>query len=74
MLSETTTGLLNDKMSYGKIIIIVAFTFAILGCTTERTNKLEGKYGHWIYSGSSTFPQIFQCVETFKPHKNTECE
>ena len=65
---------ISDKMSYGKIIIIVAYTFAILGCTTERTNELEGKYGHWKYRGSSTFPQIFQCVETFKPHQNKECE
>ena len=69
------TGItISDKMSYGKILIIVAYTFAILGCTTERTNELEGKYGHWKYRGSSTFPQIFQCVETFKPHKNKECE
>ena len=65
---------LNDKMSYGKILIIVACTITILGCTTERKHDLEGKYGHWIYSGSSTFPQVFQCVETFKPHQNKECE
>ena len=61
-------------MSYGKIIIIVAYTFAILGCTTERTNELEGKYGHWKYRGSSTFKQIFQCVDKFKPHQNETCE
>ena len=73
MLSEIMTGTLNDKMSYGKIII-VACTFAILGCTTEGTSTKKGRFGHWIYSGSSTFPQVFQCVETFKPHKNTECE
>ena len=65
---------LNDKMSYGKILIIVACTIAILGCTTERTNELEGKYGHWKYKGSSTFPQVFQCVQEFKPHQNKECE
>ena len=65
---------LNDKMSYGKILIIVAFTITILGCTTERKHELEGKYGHWKYRGSSTFPQVFQCVETFKPHQNKECE
>ena len=65
---------LNDKITYGKIIIIMAITFAILGCTTERTNKLEGKYGHWIYRGSSTFDQIFQCVQEFEPHQNKECE
>ena len=74
MLSGITTGLLNDKMFYGKIIIIVAFTFAILGCTTERKHDLEGKYGHWKYKGSSTFPQVFQCVQEFKPHQNKQCE
>ena len=73
MLSGITTETLSNKMSYGKIIIIVAVTFAIFGCTTEKTSKLEGKYGHWIYRGSSTFDQIFQCVEIFKPHKNKEC-
>ena len=65
---------ISDKMSYGKIIIIVASTVAILGCTTERTNELEGKYGHWKYRGSSTFPQIFQCVDRFKPHQDEPCE
>ena len=75
MLSGIMKGItINDRMSYGKIIIIVAFTFAILGCTTEGTSTKKGRFGHWIYSGSSTFPQVFQCVETFKPHKNTECE
>ena len=64
---------LKDKSTYGKIIIIVAITFAIFGCTTEKTSKIEPKYGHWIYRGSSTFDQIFQCVEIFKPHQNKEC-
>ena len=73
MLSEIMTGTLNDKMSYGKIII-VACTFAILGGTSERTDDLKGKYGHWKFKGSSTFPQVFQCVETFKPHQNKQCE
>ena len=71
IMIETT---LNDKMSYGKILIIVAYTFAILGCTTERTNELEGKYGHWKYRGSSTFKQIFQCVDPFKPHQDQSCK
>jgi len=75
MLSGIMIGITaSDKMSYGKILIIVAYTFAILGCTTERTNELEGKYGHWKYKGSSTFPQVFQCVQEFKPHQNKECE
>ena len=65
---------ISDKMSYGKIIIIVASAVAILGCTTERTNDLEGKYGYWKYRGSSTFPQIFQCVDRFKPHQDEPCE
>ena len=65
---------LKDKSTYGKIIIIMAITFAIFGCTTEKTSKTEPKFGHWIYRGSSTFDQIFQCVEIFKPHKNKECE
>jgi len=65
---------LKDKSTYGKIIIIMAITFAIFGCTTEETSKTEPKNGHWIYRGSSTFDQIFQCVELFKPHKNKECD
>ena len=65
---------ISDKMSYGKITFIVAWTIAILVCTTERKHELEGKYGHWKYRGSSTFPQIFQCVDKFKPHQNQECE
>ena len=60
-------------MSYGKILIIMAVTIAVLGCTTERTSKLEGKFGHWIYRGSSTFKPVFQCVEKFAPHQNKEC-
>ena len=65
---------LKDKSTYGKIFIIMAITFAIFGCTTEETSKTEPKYGHWIYRGSSTFDQIFQCVEIFEPHQNKECE
>jgi hypothetical protein len=61
-------------MSYGKILIFVAITFTVLGCTTEGTSNLEGKYGHWIYRGSSTFNQIFQCVDKFEPHQNKECK
>ena len=65
---------IKDKMSYGKILIIVAYTIAILGCTTEGTSKSKAKYGHWIYRGSSTFNQIFQCVDKFKPHQDKKCE
>ena len=75
MLSGIMIGITaSDKMSYGKILIIVACTITILGCTTERTSKLEGQYGHWKYKGSSTFPQVFQCVQEFKPHQNKQCE
>ena len=63
---------LNDRMFYVKIFIM-AFTVTVLfGCTG--TNTKEGLYGHWIYRGSSTFPQIFQCVDKFEPHQNHECE
>ena len=64
----------SDKIFYVKILIIVAFTITILGCTTKGTGTSKGRYGHWIYRGSSTFEQVFQCVQTFKPHQNTECE
>jgi hypothetical protein len=62
----------NDRMFYGKIIIIMAFTVTVFGCTG--TSKKEGLYGHWIYRGSSTFKQVFQCVDKFEPHQNHECE
>jgi len=58
-------------MSYGKIIIIMAVTVTVFGCTG--TTK-EDRYGFWIYRGSSTFPQIFQCVDKFKPHQDKECD
>ena len=46
----------------------------LIGCTTEGTSKTKATYGHWIYRGSSTFNQVFQCVEEFAPHQNKECE
>ena len=46
----------------------------LIGCSSKSTNELEGKYGHWKYRGSSTFPQIFQCVDKFEPHQNKECK
>jgi len=62
---------LSDKMSYGKIFIM-AFTVTVLfGCTGTTSEDL---YGHWIYRGSSTFKQVFQCVDKFEPHQNKECE
>ena len=49
-------------------------TLVLIGCTTEGTSKTKATYGHWIYRGSSTFNQVFQCVEEFEPHQNKECE
>ena len=66
-MSEVTR---EDRMTYGKIIIIVAFTVTVFGCTG--TTK-EGLYGHWIFRGSSTFKQVFQCVDKYEPHQNKEC-
>jgi len=75
MLSGTMSEVTReDRMFYVKILIIMAFTFAILGCTTEGTGTSKTKYGHWKYKGSSTFPQVFQCVQEFKPHQNKQCD
>ena len=74
MLFGTMRGMIReDRMFYVKTLIIIAIAFTILGCTTERKHDLEGKYGHWKYRGSSTFKQIFQCVDKFKPHQDQEC-
>ena len=53
-------------------LIMIALVW--IGCSNKSINKLEGNYGHWKYRGSSTFPQIFQCVDKFKPHQDQECE
>jgi len=53
-------------------ILIIALV--LIGCSIKEVGSKQGLFGHWRYKGSSTFPQVFQCVETFKPHKNTECE
>ena len=58
--------------SAGRIIIVVAIMVTMLGCASKDTKK-EAKYGHWIYRGSSTFEQIFQCVDKFEPHQNKDC-
>jgi len=52
---------------------LLMIALVLIGCSSSQTSTNEGKYGHWIYSGSSTFPQVFQCVEIFKPHQNKEC-
>ena len=60
-------------MSLAGRIVIVAFMVTMLGCATKGSDTLEDKFGHWKYRGSSTFPQIFQCVDKFKPHQDIEC-
>ena len=56
-------------MKYYLLIIVLV----LIGCTPEGTSQKEAKYGHWIFRGSATFKQIFQCVDEFKPHQNQEC-
>ena len=53
----------------GRIIKLFIIVFMLMGCTSIK----EGKYGHWIFRGSSTFNQVFQCVEEYKPHQDKEC-
>jgi hypothetical protein len=53
---------------------MLSVVFFICACANDGSNTSKEKYGHWKFKGSSTFPQIFQCVETFKPHQNKECE
>jgi len=51
---------------------LVMIGFILLSCSSKDTNT-KSKYGHWIYRGSSTFQQVFQCVEEFEPHQDKEC-
>jgi hypothetical protein len=53
-------------------ILIIALI--LIGCSSKEAGTNEGKYGHWIFRGSSTFQQIFQCVDKFEPHQNKECK
>ena len=55
-------------------IKLMIIAFLLIGCSSKSTNELEGKYGHWKYRGSSTFKQIFQCVDPFKPHQDQSCK
>ena len=55
-------------------VFLIMIALILIGCSNKGTSTKEGLYGHWKYRGSSTFPQVFQCVETFKPHQNKECE
>ena len=53
---------------------ILMFAFMLIGCSSKEVGSMEGMFGHWKYRGSSTFPQIFQCVDKFKPHQDQPCE
>ena len=53
---------------------LLMIALILIGCSSKEAATNEGKYGHWKYRGSSTFPQIFQCVEEFKPYQNKECK
>ena len=56
-------------MKYYLLIIVLV----LIGCSSKETGTKEAKYGYWIYRGSSTFSQVFQCVDEFPPHQNKEC-
>ena len=51
---------------------VFMFVLILASCSTS-TVKYPSQFGYWLDRGSSTFPGIYQCVETFKPHKNREC-
>ena len=51
---------------------LIMIALILLGCSSKGTST-EGKYGHWIFRGSSTFPQMFQCVDKLEPHQDKEC-
>ena len=53
---------------------IFMFVLMLIGCSNKEVGSMEGMFGHWKYRGSSTFPQIFQCVDKFKPHQDQPCE
>ncbi len=52
---------------------IFMFVLILIGCSSKEVGSMEGMFGHWKYRGSSTFPQVFQCVKPFKPFINKEC-
>ena len=54
-------------------IFLVIIALVLIGCSSKEVRSMEGMFGHWKYRGSSTFPQIFQCVEPFTPYRNKEC-
>ena len=53
---------------------LIMITLILIGCSSKEARPMEGMFGHWKYRGSSTFPQIFQCVDKFKPHQDQPCE
>jgi len=52
---------------------LIMIALILIGCSSKETSTNEGKYGHWKFKGSSTFQQIFQCVDKFEPHQDQEC-
>jgi len=52
----------------------VIIALVLIGCSSKEVRPMEGMFGHWKYRGSSTFPQIFQCVDRFKPHQDQPCK
>ena len=51
---------------------LIMIALILIGCSSKETST-ERKYGHWIFRGSSTFQQMFQCVDKYKPHQDKEC-
>ena len=52
---------------------LLMIALILIGCSSKGTITNDGKFGHWIFRGSSTFQQIFQCVDKYKPHQDKEC-
>ena len=55
----------------GRIVKLFIIVFMLMGCTS--TSIKDDRYGHWIFRGSSTFQQVFQCVDKLEPHQDKEC-
>ena len=52
---------------------ILMFVLILTGCSTT-TATSANKFGYWLDRGSSTFQGTYQCVDTFMPHRNIECQ
>jgi uncharacterized lipoprotein YmbA len=49
---------------------ILMVALMLTGCSTTTATR----FGYWLDRGSSTFQGTYQCVDTFKPHRNIECQ